>query len=554
MQVSPGCCRSPPCCSSSARWSAGCASRSQVAQPNPPGLKSKPACRDPGRRNRRRNCSNLQMTATLRTSALSAYDDPMTVTDKRALPVSEFMNDPISFFGQSYTRMHSIGREELEDLQRQAMGIRFAEHYQSIEMLRKLADRLGISVPREFNDVVPLMFSHTAFKSYPAALIDKKRFDLMTKWLDKLTSYDLSHVDTTGCAGIDEWIDRLDEQTPLEVITSSGTTGTISILPKDKRGAEQGMTLWKICLFQTFGREPTDAELNPVVDVVWPNFASGKLGHLRIADMLKRGFTGGDESRFHALYPGAVDTDLMFLASKMRAAASRGELDRLEIDPALAARKDEFIAMQARQAQDVEEFFTRLTEQQRGKRVVMTSDFHLMYDIAKAVMERGVRNVFSPDSAILTGGGMKGVVLPDDFMEVIKDFLGVDRIQVGYGFSESSTFHWGCSEGRYHVAPWVIPFVLDPETSEPLPRTGVQTGRAAVYDILLRAHWGGVISGDEVTIDWDLQCPCGQASVAFEPDIMRYSEKQGVEDDRITCAATHEVHNEAVNFMKRLDL
>src|SRR6201996_3171576 len=554
MQVSPGCCRSPPCCSSSARWSAGCASRSQVAQLNPPRLKSQPACRDPGRRNQRRNCSNLHITAILRTSALSAYDDPMTVTDKRALPVSEFMNDPISFFGQSYTRMHSIGREELEDLQRQAMGIRFAEHYQSIEMLRKLADRLGITVLREFNDVVPLMFSHTAFKSYPAALIDKKRFDLMTKWLDKLTSYDLSDVDTTGCAGIDEWIDRLDEQTPLEVITSSGTTGTISILPKDKRGAEQGMTLWKICLFQTFGHEPTDAELNPVVDVVWPNFASGKLGHLRIADMLKRGFTGGDESRFHALYPGAVDTDLMFLASKMRAAASRGELDRLEIDPALVARKDEFIAMQARQAQDMEAFFTRMTEQLRGKRVFMTSAFHQMYDIAKAGLERGVRNVFSPDSAILTGGGMKGVALPDDFMDVIKEFLGVDRIQVGYGFSEASTFHWGCSQGRYHVAPWVIPFVLDPDTSEPLPRTGVQTGRAAVYDILLRAHWGGVISGDEVTIDWDLQCPCGQASVAFEPDIMRYSEKQGVEDDRITCAATHEVPNEAVNFMKGLDL
>ena len=233
------------------------------------------------------------------------------------------------------------------------------------------------------------------------------------------------------------------------------------------------MTLWKICLFQTFGHEPTDAELNPVVDVVWPNFANGKLGHLRIANMIKRGFTGGDETKFHALYPFAVDTDLMFLASKMRAAASRGELDRLEIDPALAARKDEFIAMQARQAQDMDAFFTRITEQLRGKQVFMPSTYHQMYDIAKAGLERGVRNVFAPDSAILTGGGMKGVALPDDFMDVIKDFLGVDRIQVGYGFSESSTFHWACSEGRYHVAPWVIPFVLDPDTSEPLPRTGV---------------------------------------------------------------------------------
>ena len=76
------------------------------------------------------------------------------------------------------------------------------------------------------------------------------------------------------------------------------------------------MVLWKICLFQTFGKEPTDDELNPAVDVIWPNYASGKLGHLRIANMIKRGFTGGDESKFHALYPDAIDTDLMFLASQ----------------------------------------------------------------------------------------------------------------------------------------------------------------------------------------------------------------------------------------------
>src|ERR1700754_587143 len=285
---------------------------------------------------------------------------------KQTMTIEAFMDDPIAFFGESLTQMHSIPRDELEDLQRQAMAIRFQQHRQSIEMVRKLADRLGISELNDFNDVVPLFFSHTAFKSYPAVLIDHKRFDLMTKWLDKLTSYDLSHVDTAGCTGIDDWIERLDAQTPLEVITSSGTTGTISILPKDKHGAEDGMVLWKICLFQTFGQEPTDSELNPAVDVVWPNFANGKLGHLRIAQMIRNGFTGGDESRFHALYPGSVETDLMFLASKLRAAASRGEVDRLEVDPALAARKDEFIAMQMRQPQELDAFFAKITEKLRG--------------------------------------------------------------------------------------------------------------------------------------------------------------------------------------------
>lgn len=467
--------------------------------------------------------------------------------------VAVFMEDPVGFFDESITRMHSIPRDELTVLQRDAMVRRFAEQREQIEVLGKLAGRLGIDHLDQFDDVVPLLFSHTAFKSYPSALVDRKRFDLMTQWLDKLTTYDLSGVDTEGCESIDEWIDRLDEQTPLEVITSSGTTGTLSVIPKDRQGSVKTMHLWKMFLFQKFGQEPTPEQLDPVVDVIWPNHASGKLGHLRIAQMIKRSFTGGDESRFHALYPDPIDTDLMFLASKMRAAASRGELDRLEIDPRLAARKDEFIAMQTERPRQMAEFFARLADELRGRRVFMTSAYSLMYDVAAAGLDRGVEGVFAPDSAILTGGGTKGVVLPDDYMDVIRRFLGVDDIQEGYGFSEQNALHWACDLGRYHVQPWIIPFVLDPDTSAPLPREGRQTGRAAVHDIFNRSHWGGVISGDEVTIDWTTPCPCGRTSVAFEHDIVRYSEKEGVEDDRITCAATHEVHNEAVDFMRAVE-
>jgi hypothetical protein len=463
------------------------------------------------------------------------------------------MDDPMGYFERSVTKMHSIPRAELEPLQRAALARRFAEHREKIEVVRKLAERLGITELHAFDDVVPLFFPHTVFKSYPAALLDRRRFDLMTKWLAKVTSYDLANVDTSGCETIDEWIDRLDDQTPLEVITSSGTTGTLSIIPKDKAGADYTMRLWRLFLFQTFGREPTPSEVDPVVDVIWPNHASGKLGHLRMAAMLKREFTGGDESRFHALYAGAISTDLMFLASKMRAAASRGELDRLEIDPKLLARKDEFLAMQARRPQEMAEFFTRLTRELAGKRVFMIGAYNLMYEVAAAGLERGIRRVFAPDSAILTGGGLKGFVLPDGYMKVIHEFLGVDRIQEGYGMSEISALHWACDEGRYHVQPWVIPFVLDPETSAPLPRRGVQTGRAAFYDLFVRSHWGGVISGDEITIDWDTPCVCGRTSVHIAHDIMRYSEKQGVEDDRISCSATQEVHSEAVSFLQAFE-
>src|SRR5262245_27866269 len=140
------------------------------------------------------------------------------------------MTDPTEWFDRSLTKMHSIPRKELDDLLREAMAIRFADHKESIEAVGKAAARTGITEVRDFDDVVPLMFSHAAYKSYPAALLDRKRYDLLTAWLDKLTKHDLSQVDMSACTDIDSWIEALDAQTPLEVITSSGTTGTLSII------------------------------------------------------------------------------------------------------------------------------------------------------------------------------------------------------------------------------------------------------------------------------------------------------------------------------------
>jgi hypothetical protein len=78
-------------------------------------------------------------------------------TQQSTRTVEQFMDDPITFFGESLTQMNSIGRDELEELQRQAMAIRFKQHVQSIEMVCKRADRLGITAVNEFNDIVPLL-------------------------------------------------------------------------------------------------------------------------------------------------------------------------------------------------------------------------------------------------------------------------------------------------------------------------------------------------------------------------------------------------------------
>jgi hypothetical protein len=474
------------------------------------------------------------------------------MTDTMEQSAKKLMTDPLGLFDHSITRMHTVDKEDLEAIQKIAIRLRFEEQSHSIKVLKDLVERLEITEVNEFDDLVPLLFPHTIFKSYSASLLDKKRFDLMTRWLDQLTTYDLSGVDVDDCEGIDDWIDRLDAQTELQPITSSGTTGTLSIIPKTKHSGAYAMKIARDFSFQTFGVEPTEEDLNPEVDVIWPNHADGKLGHLRMAKMTKTEFTGGDESRFHALYSEAVSTDVMFLASKMRQAASRGELDRLEIDPKLLEKKDEFVALQERRPQEMAAFFDKVTTELAGKRVYMSGAYPILYEVAAAGLEKGIRRVFAPNSVVRTGGGAKGVVLPANFMDVIREFLGVDDLHEIYGMSEVNAMHWACEEGHYHVQPWVIPFLLDPERGEALPREGVQTGRAAFYDVTNDSHWGGIISGDEITLDWRGECPCGRSTIFIHHDIMRYSEKEGVEDDRITCAATVDVHDEAVDFMKGL--
>ena len=475
----------------------------------------------------------------------------MVLNDKQEA-AAMLMDDPLALFEQSITRMHTVDKSELEDLQQRAMQLRFQQHYDNTPVLRELADKLGVNRLQAFNDLVPLLLPHTVFKSYPPALLEKKRFDLMTRWLDRMTSYDLSQIDVDGCDSIDEWIDRLDQHSELQPITSSGTTGTLSIMPKSKHNGAYSMKIVRNFTFQQFGKEPAEDDLNPDVDVIWPNHADGKLGHLRMANLVRREFTGGDESRFHALYSDAVSTDVMFLASKMRAAASRGELDRLQIDPQLLAKKDEFVALQERRPKEMAAFFTHLTRELKGKRVFISGSYPILYEVAAEGLAQGIDHVFDPRSAVRTGGGNKGVALPDNFMDVIKQFLGVDTIQEIYGMSEVNAMHWACEHGHYHIQPWIIPFVLDPQDSTPLPRTGVQTGRAAFFDLSNESHWGGVISGDEVTLDWRGNCPCGRSSVFIHHAIMRFSDKQGVDDDRISCAATQVEHDQAVDFMREL--
>ena len=148
-----------------------------------------------------------------------------------ASDVDRFISDPLAYFQMSYTNMHSVDRERLIELQQAGLARRFEEMSERVSMVGKLAGRQGITKVVDFEDVVPLLFEHTMYKSYPMALLNRRQFGRLTDWLGKLTTVDVSAVDASGCDSIDSWLGALADQTRLDSSFTSGTSGTMSFFP-----------------------------------------------------------------------------------------------------------------------------------------------------------------------------------------------------------------------------------------------------------------------------------------------------------------------------------
>jgi hypothetical protein len=456
-------------------------------------------------------------------------------------PAAEFLADPCGFFSMSYTELHSVPRERLAELQRAGLAARFEQHAAEIPMVGVLAERQGIRSVEGVEDVVPLLFEHTMYKSYPPILLERRDFRSLTRWIDKLTATDLSGVDASGCDSIDSWLELLLVEAGLDSMFSSGTSGTMSFLPWSVRDLEVRAGTRRVCDLQTFGESPEKTLSEPYHyatyfnrsrrDYVGPVMSLGREGWSRVFE------------------PNGQSADLLWLGTRLRVAAARGDASRVEVPPSLLARRGELEGLLASEERRKEAWIDSLLALE-GQRVFWSEQAYTIYEISRERVSRGSSCAFADGSMMSSGGGAKGGLLPEDWLNTVSAFVSMP-VRLIYGMSEVAAYHKRCASGRYHVAPWVVPILLDPETSKPLPRRGIQRGRAAFFDLLVESHWGGVISGDEIEIDFDRPCDCGATTVHIGPTIERLSEKRGG-DDKITCAAAPAAHAEAMQYLTTL--
>jgi len=454
--------------------------------------------------------------------------------------------NPQSFENARYNEGFELSRAVRQDAQLAALQMRFNNLKERLPALAKVASEQGVSSIDSLDDAVPLLFPHTVYKSYPLSFLEQGRFDRLTKWLGSLTTVDVSKVDLSAIDTIDGWIGAL-EKTGLAPIHTFGTSGKLSIIPRTKVQLRVTVQINARCIRDFHGVGSGPDLLTQPMPLIAPSYRYGASSIARgmnlMADLYGKG-----EALF--LYPDAYfSADVASLAGRLRAAEARGEAGQLELPASLIARRAEFAAREAQRGQDMDRFFDEATQRYAGRDVFLFAVWPILFEWAEEGLKRGIKNVFGPNSVLTTGGGSKGRVLPADYKHQIFEFLGFERHMEFFGMSELMANAPRCEHNCFHFPPVVIPFVLDPETGQSLPREGKQTGRLALMDLLPDSYWGGFVTGDRVTMGgFDAPCECGRTGPYLEADIQRFSDlKNG--DDKINCAGAPEAHDRAVEFL-----
>jgi len=460
-----------------------------------------------------------------------------------------WMNDPYEHFGYDNTKLHSMPREEVEAVQLTAMNMRLAERREQVQMLAKLADSQNIDAIGSLDDMAPLLFPHDIYKSYPVSLLSKQKFGKLNQWLSKLTRYHPEEVDVSDCDSIDSWLTKLRDETPLDVGASSGSSGTCSFYPKSKKDYRIAMMGQRVQLVQKFGEPVKPSDIDDKIHAIIPLYRDGHASMGGFGKYSCEVFGKGDPDYWHYCFDFKLSQDLMWLAARLRVAQAQGDISKVDVPESLLARRAEWEQSQKDMPAQQLAFITRMIKELKGERVFVMCTSNLLYSVAKRGLEEGLTCDFAPGSVFMGGGGAKGVPLPDDLEEVVCGFFNTPRMISSYGMTEMNHFSVQCEHDRYHMLPFMTTYLLDLETGQPLPRKGRQTGRASFFDMTADSCWGGLVTGDLVTVDWDLQCECGRTSPAFEKKINRVSEVNNEADDKITCAATPGAQAEAMDFL-----
>lgn len=415
---------------------------------------------------------------------------------------------------------------ELLPRQLAAIDERFKDRVGHIKLLQNRAESGGIRDVLRMSDVVPLLFAHTAYKSYPESWLCEQKWDRLGRWLDTVSTHRVRPMDTSAIGGLDDWLTRLQDQGHY-VSCSSGTTGKCAMMnATDVDLHFSGHALLRVIIWSGLAPNHDRRMISLGQVAATPrNRAAGK-------PMAEAFCPPGVPPFVPNVAPITIGgiTDMVTLRKKMsEGTAKPAEIARFEAQTAEREKAIESAVEQAAAA---------LIAHRREPLHIMGL-FGPLHRVAERVRAQGFSGEDFRANTGFISGGLKRVQLPPNYREFVFETLNLapERICQAYGMQELSSTFPRCRAGRYHLPPWVMLLLLD-ESGDQLiepSMTGELEGRAGFFDLSMEGRWGGVISGDRIRVTWGA-CACGNRSPSVHEDIQRYADMAG--GDKIACAGT----------------
>jgi len=417
---------------------------------------------------------------------------------------------------------------ELAAAQSAALNERFEERKDRIKLLAHRAREAGITQVRSREEMVPLLLPHTAYKSYPESFLIEGKWDRLSKWIGTVSSHPIAAVETGDITDIDEWIARLEARGHY-VSCSSGTTGKSAMLIASdadmawSRKDTVGVFSWGSGVKPA--RDRRMMGLAPIAHVP-KNVVIAEAQRAAYGDPAKEAY----RLKVPPITVGQL-TRMVVLRKKMTEGSALPE-EIAQFERTSRERQETLERAMQEAAQAVVSY--------RGDKLYVSGLWNALYQVARQVRELGyAAKDFHPDNCIYVGGGLKRAQLPPDYQQFVHETFNIpaNRHFQNYSMQELNSGMPKCQRGgRYHVPPWMVPFILDEEGNTLLPHTGGEIeGRAAFFDLALDGRWGGVITGDKISLDLG-PCACGNAGATVRDNIVRYADIKG--DDKIGCAGT----------------
>jgi hypothetical protein len=435
----------------------------------------------------------------------------------------QFSEDPAACFESNVKDLHALDRAELEQLQMHAISVRFGSLLGKLRSLQLLADATGTRQLTSLEAVAPLLFPHSFYKSYDEQLLNQGRYQDLTDWVQKLTAIDLKKAREQEFATLDQWFDMLESKAGLIVSHSSGTTGRLSLVARSKAEIENNARYAKLSIPDWTGKA-IDSKRPAQFSVIWASFAEGYSAVSRGSNAFRYGYAKTPQD-FYPSIPGRLSADWHYFTLCTQRAQAAGQSQPIA-SPYVADQHAKMDASFKAHDAQTDAILDLMEDKLKDERVLLVGAPFVLLQLAQAGARRGLSNVLAPGSAIMSFGGLKGKPAEERMTETILRFGGVDAFTNLFVMTEAGSALIACKQGHFHLYPWVVPYLLDPVTGVLLPRDGTRTGRLALFDLLAKTYWGGLVTADKVTLDWS-PCACGRGSARIHPDIGRFDDGAG---------------------------